>query len=58
MIVAPNYLNEHMLATLNLLDNLCILLGRLGWWHFGTLQEPAYERRIWEFMNSLVVDLN
>jgi len=30
-ICAPNYIDEQMLDTLDPLDFLCILLGRLGW---------------------------
>jgi len=34
-----------------------ILLGKLGWLHFVTLQVPIYERLVWVFMCSLMVDL-
>jgi len=55
--VAPNYINEQIIATLHLLHDLCILLGRLGWLHFVTLQEPAFERLVWELMSFLLLDL-
>ena len=46
-----------MLTTLHLLDDLRLLLGRLGWLQFVTLQEAMYERLIWESMSFIVVDL-
>ena len=55
-ICAPSYLDVDMLRTLHLYDDLVILLGNLGWTDFVPLQEPVYERLIWEFMSSLVVD--
>jgi len=47
-----------MLATLHLYDDLRLLLHNLGWENFMALQEPVYERLVWEFMSSLVVDLD
>ena len=55
-ICAPSYLDVDMLRTLHLYDDLVILLGNLGWTDFVRLQELVYERLIWEFMSSLVVD--
>ena len=57
-ISAPGYFDEQMLTTLHLFDNLRILLARLGWVNFMQLQEPIDEYLVWEFMSSLVVDLN
>ena len=54
---APRYLDRQMLETLSLYDDLRRLLVTLGWVHFVELQEPVYERLVWEFMSSLVVDL-
>ena len=45
------------LAILHLLDDLCLLLGRLGLLHFVTLQEAVYERLVWEFVSTIMVDL-
>ena len=55
-IFAPNYLDVEMLTTLHLYDDLAILLHNLGWANFVTLQEPVYERLVWKFMSSLVLD--
>jgi len=46
-----------MLATLHLVDDLCILLSRLELLQFVTLQEDVYEWLVSEFMSSIVVDL-
>jgi len=54
---APSYLDRQMLETLSLYNDLSRLLVNLGWVHFVELQEPVYERLVWEFMSSLVVDL-
>jgi len=54
---APSYLDRQILETVSFYDDLRRLLGNLGWEHFVELQEPVYERLIWEFMSSLVVDL-
>jgi len=48
---------QKILATLHLSDVLCILLNRLGWLHFVTLQEAVCEQLIWEFTSSIVVEL-
>ena len=56
-ICAPNYIDEQMLDTLSILDDLRILLGRLAWMQFAALQEPIYKRLIWELMRSFVADL-
>jgi len=42
-IRAPSYLDEQMLTALQLFDDLKILLSRLSWVHFVSLQEPVYE---------------
>jgi len=55
--LCPNYLDEQMLKTLHLLEDLHTLLGRLDWLHFVTLQESVYEWIDWEFMSSFLVDL-
>ena len=57
-ICAPSYLDVDMLRTLHLYDDLEILLRNLGWLDFVTLQESVYERLVWEFMSSYVVDFN
>jgi len=46
-----------MLETMSLYDDQRRLLVNLGWANFVELQEPVYERLVWEFMSSLVVDL-
>jgi len=40
----PNYIDKQMLETLHLLDDLRLLLGRLVWLYFVTLQEPVHKR--------------
>ncbi|KAJ8441908.1 hypothetical protein Cgig2_014377 [Carnegiea gigantea] len=47
-----------MLTTLHLYDDLLILLLNLSWEHFVVLQEPVYERLVWEFMSFLIVDVH
>jgi len=47
-----------MLETMSLYDDLRRLLVNLGWANFVELQELVYERLVWEFISSLVVDLH
>ena len=54
---APSYLDRHILDIVFLYDDLRRLLGILGWENFVEFQEPVYERFVWEFMSSLVIDL-
>uniref|UniRef100_A0A7C8ZKD9 Arabidopsis retrotransposon Orf1 C-terminal domain-containing protein n=1 Tax=Opuntia streptacantha TaxID=393608 RepID=A0A7C8ZKD9_OPUST len=56
-ISAPSYLDRQMLETMSSYDDLRRLLVNLGWANFVELQEPVYERLVWDFMSSLVVDL-
>ena len=53
----PSYLNRHILDIVSLYDDLRHLFGIHGWENFVKFQEPVYERLVWEFMSSLVVDL-
>ncbi|KAJ8429181.1 hypothetical protein Cgig2_011785 [Carnegiea gigantea] len=46
-ICAPSYIDIDMLRTLQLYDDVV---------DFIALQEPVYERLVWEFMSSYVVD--
>ena len=55
---APSYLDRQMLETMSLYDDLRRLLVNLGWENFVELQEPVYERLVWDFMSSLLVDLH
>jgi len=55
---ARSYLDRQMLETAHLYDDLRRLLDILGWENFVQLQELVYERLVWEFISSLVVDLN
>jgi len=54
---SPSYLGRHILDIVSLSDDLRCLLGILGWENFIELQEPVYERLVWELMSFLVVDL-
>jgi len=54
---APISLDRHILDIVSLYDELRHLLGILGWENSVELQEPVYQRLVWEFMCSLVVDL-
>ena len=46
-----------MLKTISLYDDLKRLLVNFWWENFVELQELVYERLLWEFMSSLIVDL-
>jgi len=57
-ICGPNYLDADMFTNLRLYDDLRLLLRNLGWENFVALQELVNERLVWEFMSSLIVDLD
>jgi len=50
------YFHADSLRSLGLLDDLLTLLGRLGWTDYINMQYTSYDRLMFEFLSSFVVN--